>query len=298
MKLPILYSLLIFLAIPLTTKTSIASDLDFPLKMGNFILPGSQQPGSLFSFGENILDKDEKQFSLFSDYYNGDEQDRMDTAPQILYGVTNQFTILLSVPIVDRNCQQAYCSAGFADAALQLEYAFYQRKTIDFISQATVVVNTSVPTGSSTKQPPTGKGAPSYFLGVTYSRLYQDWFGLTSHGVILSTQKDNNKSGHQFLYQAGLGRNIMDINSKWIFAGLVEADGQYNQKDTVNGAQDPNSGGNTVYIIPSLWISSRRLIIQPGFGLPVIQHLFGNQLKNKYLILLNLSWSFYGSTQK
>lgn len=70
--------------------------------------------------------------------------------------------------------------------------------------------------------------------------------------------------------------------SNWIFALMVEADGQYSEKDKINGIINPNSGGNVVFITPSLWISSKKLILQFGIGFPVVQDLYGNQNKMNY----------------
>ncbi len=73
---------------------------------------------------------------------------------------------------------------------------------------------------------------------------------------------------------------------------MVEADGQYTGKNKINGVKDPNSGGNVLFITPSMWISSNHLILQLGAGVPVIQHLIGTQDKNSYLLALNIGWTF------
>ncbi|HHF7353869.1 TPA: hypothetical protein ACPSKZ_003786, partial [Legionella anisa] len=58
----------------------------------------------------------------------------------------------------------------------------------------------------------------------------------------------------------------------------------------INGIIDPNSGSNVVYIMPSLWASTKKLIFQFGVGLPITQQLNGNQEKNTYLLVANLGW--------
>jgi hypothetical protein len=268
---------------------------DGPPSIGNFILPSSQIPGPLLSFGQNIIDKNETIIYLSADDFQGADRHSIDAIPSILYGITDRLSIYLVTPIAVNYKLKQNSSSGLEDAFLQLEYAFYSEKNHDFTDQATIVTNMTFPTGSATKQPNTGVGSPSFFIGGTFNRDYINWFEFISDGAILTTTGDDNiKFGNQFLYQAGIGRNIFNIDTKWIFAWLLEADGTYAQKNKINGLADPNSGGNTIFLTPSLWVSSKTLSFQLGFGLPVVQHLFGNQLKNNYLVALSLGWSFYG----
>lgn len=263
-----------------------------PLKVGNFTLPTSQQPGPLVSFGENIVDKNQTQLFLFADDYSGVKKHTIDIIPAILYGVTDDVSVFFNVPIAASYKENKSRSSGLEDIFLQLEYAFYTNKTSNLVDQATLVANATFPTGSMRKQPPTGFGSSSFFLGATFNRMYTDWFGFTSHGVVLTTSDGSTKFGNEFLYQAGFGRNILYIDSELIFAWMIEADGQYTEKNKINGIIDSHSGGNVVYVTPSLWLSSKKLIAQLGFGLPATQHLFGNQKRNNYLLVANLGWTF------
>lgn len=263
-----------------------------PPSIGNFALPTSQQPVPLVSFSGNILDKNQTQAFLFADDYKGVNKDSVDIIPSIVYGLTDDISILFKAPIAASYKEDKNHSAGMEDITLQFGGAFYTNKTSTFVDQAAVVTNITFPTGSTTKQPPTGFGSSTFFLGAAFERTYTDWFVFTSHGVQLTTSNNKTKFGNIFLYQAGFGRNILTIGSEWMFAWMVEANGQYTEKDKIKGATDPNSGGNTVYVTPSLWISSKKLIIQVGFGVPATQHLFGNQKRENYLLTANFGWTF------
>ncbi|OJW47197.1 MAG: hypothetical protein BGO67_03720 [Alphaproteobacteria bacterium 41-28] len=212
--------------------------------------------------------------------------------PGVLYGVRDDVSAYFNVPFAASFKDGRDHSAGLEDVFVQLEYAFYSGKTSKYTDQATVVGSVSVPSGSTKKQPATGLGSPSFFLGATFNRTYTDWLFFTSHGVVLTTSTDKTKFGNEFLYQAGLGRNILTIDSEWIFAWGIEADGQYTEKSKIKGIVDPDSGGNVVYITPSLFVSSKKFLAQVGFGLPATQHLFGNQRRNDYLLAANLRWTF------
>ena len=259
----------------------------------NFILPASQQPGPLIGFGQTILDRNETQLAIFANPFFGANTHFVNVTPSITYGLTDKLAFLLNVPVAASFKNNQQYSAGLEDTYLQLEYAFYAKQTQGTSDQATILSGVNFATGSSTAQPPTGFGSPSFFIGSTYDHTTANWFAFAAPGALLTTSNNNTRFGNQFLYQGGLGRNIMNIDAKWILAWMVEADGIYFQKNIKNGITDPNSGGNVVYVTPSLWFSSKTLIIQPGVGFPVIQHLFGNQNKNSYLLALSLSWTFH-----
>ncbi|MDP4154025.1 MAG: hypothetical protein Q8929_00185 [Bacillota bacterium] len=266
------------------------SDKKEPPKTGNFAV--SNTPSSLLSFGQHIVSENHGIVYLFADYFAGKKRHNTDLIPSLLYGVTDDFSIFFNVPIAANFKYDNHHSSGLEDMFLQMEYAFYSDKTRHYTELATLVANVAFPTGSTKKNPTTGFGSSSFLLGGTYSRTYTDWYGFTCPGVILTTSHHETKFGNQFLYQFGLGRNIFSIDSEWTVALLVEANGNYTQKNKINGTTDPNSGGNVVNVTPSLWISSNDLIIQLGIGAPAIQHLFGHQNKNKYLLTANIGWSF------
>lgn len=263
-----------------------------PPKIGNFLLPGSQQPGPLISIGQNIIDKNQTLLFLLADAFKGPGKESIDVVPSLLYGITDDFSVLFTVPFAARYREDQARSAGVEDMSLQFEYSFYGNKTSSYTEQATILGNVSFPTGSTKKDPSTGTGSPNFLLGATYNRVWVDWFAFTSPGVVLTTIHDGVKAGNQFLYQFGVGRNIATLCSNMTFAGIVEVTGQYVRRDKVRGITDPNSGGNTIYITPSLWLSSEKFIAQLGFGVPVVQNLFGEQKRDNYSVTANFAWTF------
>ena len=295
----IVYLKFLFLSLPAycaeisshTEKEKVTKE-DSPPNSGNFALSTSQQPGPLISFGQHVINENQAQFYLFADDLKGKTQHKIDLIPSIVYGVRDDVSLSFSAPIAASYKEGKKHSSGWEDISLQLEYAFYDNKTATFAEQATLFTSVSFPTGSTHKQPQTGFGSPSFFLGATIDRMYTDWFGFTSHGVLLTTSDEGTKFGDGFVYQCGLGRNILSVSSEFIISGMVEIDGQYTRKDKIKKMTDANSGGNTIYLTPSLWISTKKLIIQLGFGFPIIQHLFGDQKRNNYLLAANFGWTF------
>lgn len=263
-----------------------------PPKIGNFALPTSQQPAALFGFGGNIIDKGEVQISFFADQFGGKRRNITDFIPGVTFGITDDCSIFFNFGVTPRFRDGIYESCGLEDFVAQFEYAIYNKKTWTYADEATIVLNVTVPTGSAVKVPPTGFGAPSFFIGATYYHLQVDWFAFTAQGAILTTSNLGIKIGEVFLYQFGLGRNIPSPCG-WIFAWMVELDGQYNKRNRFDGLLDPNSGGNVIYLTPSFWASSNHFIFQLGLGAPIYQNLFGRQNRFDYTLNLSLAWSFY-----
>lgn len=263
-----------------------------PPRIGNFALLTSQQPAALFGFGGNVIDKNESQIYFFADEFVGKKRITTDLIPSVLFGLTDEFSIFFNFPstpiLKDGGCY----SNGLEDFFVQWEYAFYSKKTTRYADQATIVANITFPSGSAFKNPPTGFGSPSFFLGATYYHMMVDWFCFTSNGAILTFANDGTKIADQFLYQCGFGRNIASPKG-WIYAWEVEIDGQYSGKNRIKGHIDPTSGGNFIYVTPSLWVSSKDILFQFGVSVPINQHLFGKQNKFDYAFNLNMAWSFY-----
>lgn len=269
-----------------------AAATEQPPPIGNLSLPPSQQPSVLVGFGGNIINKGEVQLSFFADGYFGHKKVQTDIYPTILFGVTDTFSILFTFPYAPINEEHHHYSSGLRDCFVQLEYAFYNKSTYEYFDQATLVGNISFPTGSSKKNPHTGFGAAGFFLGATYSRSTIDWFVFAAPGALLTATERRTKFGDQFYYQFGFGKNIPSP-PEWIYAWIIEIDGQYNRKDRIKGKIDNNSGGNTIFATPSIWISSREMLFQFGLSFPLNQNLFGKQGKFQYGFNLNFAWSFY-----
>ncbi len=263
-----------------------------PPRIGNFALPGSQQPSLLYAFGGNIVDQGEVLVYLVGNELIGRHKVQCIIDPSVVVGINEKFSIYFNLPFAPKLVDGRHQSAGLEDSYTQLEYAFYNATTYRYEDQATLVGSLSVPTGSKKRDPPTGFGNPSFFVGSTFGRTYINYFFYTAQGATLTTSDHKTKFGDQFFYQFGMGRCLPSPEG-WIYAVICELDGQYNRKNRLHGKQDSNSGGNTLFIAPSIWLSSKDLIIQAGFSFPLLQNLFGHQSSFDWGVNFSFSYSFY-----
>ncbi len=266
-----------------------ADDVE-PPAVGNFALPNSQQPGPLISFGQNVIDKNGTQVFLFLDDAEASKSRYVNAIPSLLYGITDTLSIFVSIPYAAHYQFANYTSSGLEDISAQLEYTYYAASTHTYTDQATIVLSAAAPTGSINKNPATGNGSASFFVGTTFNRTYTDWLFFASPGVDLTTAHQGTKPGNSYLYQVGFGRNITDANG-WILAWMIEVDGTYAQHDRFKGILNVNSGGNVVFVTPSIWASTKRFIFQLGVGAPAIQNLYGQQAQNNWAVSADLGWA-------
>lgn len=261
-----------------------------PPKMGNFALPSSQQPYGIDALGCNILDKGELQTWLYADDYSGKRRRLIELMPYAAYGLREDLSLSLFLPFTPLNKSEDQKSNGPEDFFLQLEYVFYTKSSKTSVQQATLFSSLIFPTGSINKSPSTGLGSYSFLLGGTFSCYRVDWFLFAVPATILSTSKGSTRSGNQFIYQLGIGRNIPGPPDQ-IRAWMVEINGLYGQKNRIKGVVDNDSGGNVIFLTPSLWFSTKRFIAQFGVSFPVNQNLFGDQQKVDYALNLNVAYS-------
>lgn len=280
--------------------SSLVDAKEEPPKIGNFALETYLAPGAFISFGQNIVNKGEWVGYVSADDYVGKHQYLIDIVPSLLYGITENTSLYLQLPFTPKYKELDEHSSGLEDAVAQFEYAFMNKTTCEYEDLATVVMASIFPTGCDNKYPPTGTGDMSYFLGVTYSRTFVDWLWLTSFGVNLRSSHRRTRYGNLFLYQVGIGKNICYTQSEWIVNWLLELDGTYAQKNKMRDlvdvdprGVDRDSGGNVIYLIPSIWLSNQKFMFQTGVGFPVgKQKLNGSQIKNRFLVAANFGWGF------
>lgn len=262
------------------------------IKIGNFALPASQQPGPLVGFGQNMLDQHDLQFFTYIDNISGNKKEVTRIIPTALYGIRDNFSLYVELPIVAKYQLDDAKSHGVQYLLGQLEYAFYDKVAQELTEQITAVVNMTFPISSNCQIPYIGFGSSTFFLGFTASRVSPSWYYFISSGATVTTECEKTKFGNQYLYQAGLSRNIAGISDKLICNVTLELDGMYAERNTIVGVINQNSGGNTITLGPSIWVSTSHWIFQCGIAWYVYQNLFGIQNKNDYYIAVDIGYKF------
>ncbi len=130
---------------------------------GNLALPASQQPGSLIAIGQNIVDKNDLLIFVDYDHLKGKCKKNDIIAPSLLYGINNNSSLFIRLPIATKLKDNNQRSSGIGDLTAQYEYAYFVKNRLSYALQGTVLANIGFPTGSLNKDPHTGFGSPSFF---------------------------------------------------------------------------------------------------------------------------------------
>lgn len=266
---------------------------DAPSDNGNFALSGSQSPTPLYSFGQNIVSR-----GIFQLYFNPNilqnkKQSFKQGAASWRYGLADNLSLFITTPYNAFTVDNHH-SDGYGDTSVQGEYAFIAHAYKTHTTQATIVGSVTIPSGKSNIQPPLGLGVPSYFGGLTFNQVYPRWLWFISPGMLYIQTNEQTHIGNQYFYQAGLSGVLASQTNEYIWAAMLELDGQNNNKNTLRGHFQPNSGGHFLYLTPSLWYSTKSFYIQAGVSLPINQQWSGNQPQNQYFASANIVWTLAG----
>lgn len=236
-----------------------------------------QLPGPLFSFGQNIIKKSSAYISSIVYQLKGQFIEETTLFfPRILYGLRDDLSIQISFPTAIKFKEFNNQSSGFENIRITLEYQFFESKLDGEMFRVTVLGSLFLPNGDSIKDPPIGFGSPSVFGGLTFAYFSHDWYLYSADFVHLTTNRNCTKFGNEFFYTAGIGKNF-DFAPGLLVSVLLEFLGVFSQRDTICGRIDCNSGGNTIFLGPTLYIASEKLFAQGGIVFPVLQKLNGVQ---------------------
>jgi hypothetical protein len=295
----------LFLAVHFATQPREQEKVQ-PILEGHLALPTSQQTSPIFCFGQNIVDKGDKQAFAFLNSFIGKNNNFTDIIPNFFYGIRDNFSVIVGIPIV-ANCtspSQACLKQGFDAIFMQFEYAFYNDDHTTYANQMTFVANAFAPLRSNNtcdgnRAVVTGPASlafanldsPSCFLGMTASHMATDWYYFISSGGVIPLEFHGRKGDSQFLYQGGISRNIYYIPNQLIISGLLELFGTLS-KPNITSSRDKQSCSlnNSFYIGPSFWIATEKFIFNFGIAFPVTKQK--GPAKNRFLFALETGWKF------
>jgi hypothetical protein len=208
-------------------------------------------------------------------------------------------------------------SEGIGDLSLVAQYRFLrqERSGVDVAA----LVGLRIPTGNTqvkdndgvrfeTEFQP-GSGAWDPVVGVALSRRW-DSLSLDASVLYQIATKGSQETnlGDSLNFGAAVSRRWIPAHGQshdgdaphdaapeghhthvaWDF--ILEATGEWKQRQTVQGVQDPNSGGTLLMLSPGARVNvhERWSVVLSG-GIPVIQNLNGRQDETRYRVILGIS---------
>jgi len=248
--------------------------------------------------------------------------DRLATvSASLAYGVTDDLTLSARLPYVDRqNIREGEIedgeaeahdhgdSSGIGDLSLLGQYRFFERQTL----AASVIAGVKAPTGKTDErdggqkldtefQP--GTGSWDWLFGGSVS---VDAGSLGLHGNVLynltTEGSQDTEIGDAFFYNLGLvyglsggheeaHRGHDHSHLKWDL--MLELNGEYREKNDVDGENDVNTGGDVIFLSPGVRVSSSdQWSLFVSVGKSVYDDFNGRQTDVDYRLVGGLGFAF------
>jgi len=228
------------------------------------------------------------------------------------YGVTNELSIGLRIPYVRvNNIREAHAdepeeihihgdSKGIGDMTLLMQYMFL--KMTESRPAMAVFFGVKIPTGKTnvkdvggerfeTEFQP-GSGAWDPIAGTAITKRFGSLSLDVSFLYTLSTRgAQATRLGDSFQYNAAASYRTFRSNG---FSGdlILEANGEWRQKQKTAGITDENSGENVIFISPGMRLSWKQWSAYVSVGLPIVQDLKGIQNKTNTKTLFGVTVGF------
>ncbi|MFT5426466.1 MAG: hypothetical protein ACI9ZT_001407 [Gammaproteobacteria bacterium] len=242
------------------------------------------------------------------------------------YGLTDDLTIGLSMPYVDRsNVREAHNdmgvgeaelagdSNGVGDLTLFGQYRFHQSEKQD----VAILMGIKTPTGETgvreiegglfEAEQQTGSGSWDPFLGLAYNRNWDDigfsgnvLYTFVTEGTqdtdlgdifnynLALTYRTTIPEGEHDHHQHAHKGNIIDYIDL-----VVELNGDSRQRVNIGGASEEHSGGHTLYLSPGLRVGLGHCVsLFTSVGIPIVNDLNDLQSEPDYRVIGGVSITF------
>lgn len=228
------------------------------------------------------------------------------------YGVTRDIAVFAVLPYVDKRLSMnmsgqdlSRSRAGFDDAMFMGRYTAYEDNATAHTFRIAPFLGVKAPTGNDHasdnlgRLPPMlqpGSGSWDWQGGAVASFQSLSW----GADVQLAYQSNGEANGFRTgavsrldlsvqrrLWPSTLGEGV----PSFLYGGL-EANLIHVARDRVNGVDDPNSGGTTLFLTPTLQYVTRSWALEAGVQIPVSRHVNGSALKNDYILITGFHLNF------
>lgn len=194
---------------------------------------------------------------------------------------------------------------GIGDARLFGRYTIFKNNFPGGNFRIAPFAGIELPTGDNTDSdslgvlPATlqlGSGSWDPFGGVVATYQTLDYQIDVSGSYKVNTEADNFEFGDEVRFDASVQYRLwpreLTGGLPGFLYGVLEANLIYQGENEIGGANDPNSGGTTLFIAPGLQYVTKRWILEAIVQLPAYQDLGGTALEDDFTIRAGLRFNF------
>lgn len=247
----------------------------------------------VFSLGPETIYKDGVGIETEFEFEHGDKEKEGVLHYEILYGLTENIALTLEVPQFLEKKEDTDTSDGLGDIALRTKFQFYRKDSLGVQDKATLIYGLKFPSGDEGKKPALGSGSIGHLFGLSLGHESTTIYGFATARFFLRTDSGSKDKGDRILLDVSFGfRPRLRAYKSWDLVLLLETSYIFIQKDKINGAKQPNTGGRKLLIGPTFLWSIRNIMLKGGFQFPVWQGLEGSQKKEDFRSVVAIEYHF------
>lgn len=221
------------------------------------------------------------------------------------YGATGDLALFGVVPYLDKKLELtdssgrriARSTRGIGDIQLFGRYTLFQKDMRGSNFRIAPFLGLEAPTGDdddtdsfgrlpATVQLGSGSWDPFGGLIATYQTLDYQVDAQVSYKA--NTEANDFEFGDEFRFDASLQYRLwpreLGSGVPGFLYGVLETNVLHQAKNRSGGADDPNSGGTTVFLSPGLQYVTKRWVLEGIVQLPVVQDLNGTALEDNFTV--------------
>jgi len=213
---------------------------------------------------------------------------------EIIYGLKENLSITLNVPqILDRDTDEG-TSSGLGDVELRGKYRFFKKDMLGAQHKLTGIFGVKLPTGDDDANPALGTGTTDFLFGGSYGYESRTWYHFLTTRYRFRTESGSRDPGDRLFIDGAIGyRPFQTEYTELDTVFLLEMNVEFEFKDELQGTRLANTGGNTIWLGPTMLISpTPQWMFKSGIQFPVYQDLNGNQEHSKFRAVFGIEFHF------
>lgn len=247
------------------------------------------------------------------------------TSLNFAYGVTNDLTLSVRLPHIYRNnvaevhpdgpgfdVEHLGDASGLGDLSVLGQWRFINSSSLGL--EVSAFAGVKAPTGKTNAKSAEGEtfeaefqpgsGSWDVLAGLAVTRRYQDWsFDISGLYTFASEGTQNTNLGDRFTYGAAVsyrafgekphGHEDGTVDTHGPAVDLVlELNGEWSEKQVIDGEVDRNSGGHVLYLAPGARYTNENFSAFTSVGFPIINDLTGFQAEPDLRLVSGVSVGF------
>jgi len=220
---------------------------------------------------------------------NGDNKESAQ-AFAMKYGITGDWVAGFELPYkqVEFNNEQFN---GIGDIALSTKYRFWRKDSLAVQESAALLLKVKLDSGDNQVTP----SAVDSLVGFAYGFESIHWYRWASvrHSFNGDVSQANNaiERGNKTFADIVIGyRATLNGYRDPDMVYMLELNSEFSQRNSVNGIQVSNSGGEQWFLSPGFMWTLRNMAVKGGVQVPIYTNLNGDQQDNDYRLKLSIEW--------